>query len=150
MNYARSFQVEGRQVDVRASADGRLWFCADAICALLCFSDSQAALLHHCKPSGILFGSEASPQAMIDLRNVLQLSHHSPPSRAARVYDWLCHSVLASQLSHPGKPQRHQLTTNDQQLQVLRWQDSWWLEMQDAVELFGSGHQPLPRPVHPE
>jgi len=58
--------------------------------------------------------------------------------------------VLASQLGHSGKPQRHQLTTNDQQLQLLRWQESWWLEMQDAVELFGSGNEPLPRPSHPE
>lgn len=150
MNYARSFHFEGRQIAVHASADGRLWFCAEAICAVLCFSDSQAALLYHCKPSGILFGNEASPQAMIDLRNLLQLSHHSPPSHAARLHDWLCNCVLASQLGHSGKPQRHQLTTNDQQLQLLRWQESWWLEMQDAVELFGSGNEPLPRPSHPE
>ena len=147
MNYARSFNFEGQQVAVRAGTDGRLWFCAQAICSALRFSDSQAAMLYHCRPSGILFGNEPAPQAMIDLRNVLQLSHYSSPGRAAQVYDWLCNCVLASQLDHSSKPQRHQLMANDQQLQVLRWQESWWLAMQDAVELFGSADEPPSSPA---
>lgn len=143
MNKVWSFHLDGKHVAVRNGADGRLWFSAETICSALQYSDSQAALLYHCDPGGILFGNEQSPQAMIDLRNVLQLTHHSPPSRATRLYDWLCRIVLRSQLDHSAKPQRHKLATKDHHLQLLHWQDDWWLSMQDAVKLFGNGEDPV-------
>ena len=149
MNTVGPFHFDGQPITVCTSIDGRLWFCADAVCSALCYGDIQAALLDHCRPGGILFGNQQSPQAMIDLCNVLQLSHHCPPARAAQFHEWLCNRVLASQLDHSSKPQRHQLSTQGHHLQVLRWQENWWLAMHDAVQLSGSADELLPIEARP-
>jgi prophage antirepressor-like protein len=65
---------EDIRLTVQRAADGRFWFVAQTVCQALELADEQAALLLHCRPEGILFGNEETPQAMIDLENLLRLS----------------------------------------------------------------------------
>jgi prophage antirepressor-like protein len=58
---------------VQRATDGRFWFAAQPVCQALELKDDATALLLHCRPEGILFGNEETPQAMIDLENLLRL-----------------------------------------------------------------------------
>lgn len=123
---------------VQRTTDGRFWFTAQAVCQALDLSDEDTALLLHCRPEGILFGNEETPQAMIDLENLLRLSLNAPSARGKRLFAWLCHSLLPYLFSSANLPSYRQLNTAEKRLRVLKWHDNWWLSMDDAMQVFGS------------
>lgn len=123
---------------VQRAPDGRFWFAAQPVCQALNLDDEQAALLTYCRPEGILFGNEETPQAMIDLENLLRLTLHSPPASGARLRNWLCQSLLPYLFSSASLPSYRQLNTADKRLRVLKWHDGWWMSMEDVVQVFGA------------
>lgn len=106
---------EDIRLTVQRAADGRFWFAAQPVCQALELADEHAALLSHCRPDGILFGNEETPQAMIDLENLLRLSLHSA-----------------------NLPSYRQLNAADKRLRVLKWHDDWWMSVNDVMQVFGS------------
>ncbi|MGE6243938.1 BRO-N domain-containing protein [Ectopseudomonas guguanensis] len=129
---------EDIRVTVQRAADGRFWFAAHPVCQALELDDEHAALLSHCRPEGILFGNEETPQAMIDLENLLRLSLQSTSSRAERLREWLCQALLPHLFSSANLPSYRQLNTADKRLRVLKWHDDWWMSVNDVMQLFGS------------
>ena len=123
---------------VQRAPDGRFWFAAQPVCQALELDDEQAALLAHCRPEGILFGNEETPQAMIDLENLLRLTLHCAPNNGTRLRNWLCQSLLPYLFSSANLPSYRQLNTADKRLRVLKWHDDWWLSMHDVMQVFGT------------
>ncbi|WAJ39289.1 Bro-N domain-containing protein [Pseudomonas sp. GOM7] len=123
---------------VQRAADGRFWFAAQPVCQALELSDEDAALLLHCRPEGILFGNEETPQAMIDLENLLRLSLNGNNARSRRLFAWLCQSLLPYLFSSANLPSYRQLDMAEKRLRALKWHDDWWLSMDDVMQVFGS------------
>ena len=97
-----------------------------------------ALLLRLCRPEGILFGNEETPQAMIDLENLLRLSLHDASPRARRLRTWLYQTLLPHLFSSVGLPSYRQLNTADKRLRVLKWHDDWWMSLGDVMQVFGT------------
>lgn len=129
---------EDIRLTVQRAADGRFWFAAQPVCQALELADEHAALLSHCRPEGILFGNEETPQAMIDLENLLRLTLHSTSPRAERLREWLCQALLPHLFSSANLPSYRQLNAADKRLRVLKWHDDWWMSVNDVMQLFGS------------
>ncbi|MDP9940975.1 BRO family protein [Ectopseudomonas alcaliphila] len=129
---------EDIRLTVRRAADGRFWFAAQTVCQALELADEEAALLLHCRPEGILFGNEETPQAMIDLENLLRLSLSSTSSRAERLRSWLCQVLLPHLFSSSSLPSYRQLSTAGKRLRVLKWHDDWWMSVNDVMQVFGA------------
>ncbi|WP_165496955.1 BRO family protein [Phytopseudomonas dryadis] len=81
--------LEDHEITLRYATDGQPWFDAEALCTVLEYPDWQSALLEYCRPEGILFGSDTTPQAMINLENLQRLSAHGTAPGIRRLRNWL-------------------------------------------------------------
>lgn len=123
---------------VQRTPDGHFWFAAGPVCQALEMDDWNASLLRLCRPEGILFGNAETPQAMIDLENLLRLSLNDASPRARRLRTWLYQTLLPHLFSSVGLPSYRQLNTADKRLRVLKWHDDWWMSLGDVMQVFGT------------
>lgn len=129
---------EDSEILMQCTADRQPWFHAETLCRLLGYQDQQAALLAHCRPAGLLFGNDQTPQAMVDLESLLCLSIHGAGPRAGRFRTWLCRVLLPQLFSSIGLPSYRQLNVMDERLLALKWHEGWWLSVSDVMRLFGA------------
>ncbi|WP_313517751.1 BRO family protein [Pseudomonas sp.] len=132
---------EGHSIDLQRTDDGQIWFHGREVALLLGYPDEIAAVHRYCRPEGINFGNDETPQSLIDLENVYRLIIDSNEPNAERFADWLRRSLLPQLFGASTLPRRNHLETECGALDVLGWQGEWWLAMHDAVRLFGRFEQ---------
>ncbi|MBA1274164.1 hypothetical protein DN826_14340 [Stutzerimonas nosocomialis] len=128
-------RFEGMRLSVHHEHDGRLWFDGNEIARLLDYSDGALAIHQYCRVEGLSFGEGDHPEPRLDLENVYRLAFASRSAYAPRFSAWLTHRLLP-QLCNPKSSCVHLF---GRQLQILDWQDDWWIRMRDVVEAFDIG-----------
>lgn len=126
---------EGMRLSVHHANDGRLWFDGHEVTRLLDYSDSALAIHQYCRVEGLSFGEGDHPEPRLDLENVYRLAFASSSPYAPRFTTWLTHYLLP-QLCNPKSSCVHLF---GRQLQILDWQDDWWIRMRDVAEAFDMG-----------
>lgn len=129
-------RFEGTLLHIQHADDGRLWFHGGEITRLLDYPDGAAAIHQHCRLAGLSFGEAEQPEPRMDLENVYRLIVASPSPRANAFATWLTHRFLPPLCSAQAQPKPSRLYVFGRRLQVIDWQDTWWMAMRDVVEVF--------------
>lgn len=97
-NQIQTYDFNGSQLRMHI-ADGKPWFCATDVCAVLGYSNGRDAIGKHCREGGVAkrdTPTASGVQAMtyIDEGNLYRLTMRSRKAAAQRFEAWVCDDVL--------------------------------------------------------